>query len=120
MSIFNYREQPGYFERLKEALRSTKQDLSDKMDQIFGTADSPITEDQIEDLENILISADIGVQTTLELTERIRDKTRGQRILTSYLYIHQPCFCESFLTLIYWSHSRLHRPNLEGPSCEIL
>lgn len=84
MSIFNYREQPGYFERLKEALKSTKQDLGDKIDQIFGTADSPITEDQIEDLENILISADIGVQTTLELTERIRDKTRGQRILTSY------------------------------------
>ncbi|MDA2937448.1 signal recognition particle-docking protein FtsY, partial [Acidobacteria bacterium AH-259-A15] len=84
MSIFNYREQPGYFERLKEALKSTKQDLSDKIDQIFGTADSPITEDQMEDLENILISADIGVQTTLELTERIRGKTRGQRILTSY------------------------------------
>ncbi|MDA2923735.1 signal recognition particle-docking protein FtsY [Acidobacteria bacterium AH-259-L09] len=84
MSIFNYREQPGYFERLKEALKSTKHDLSDKIDQIFGTADSPITEDQMEDLENILISADIGVQTTLELTERIRDKTRGQRILTSY------------------------------------
>lgn len=84
MSIFNYREQPGYFKRLREALGETKRDLSHELNRVLKTAESPITEDQLEDLENILIAADVGVQTTLDLTGKVREKTRGQRILTSY------------------------------------
>lgn len=83
MSIFNYREQPGYFARLKEALKTTKEDLGRKIDQIMGTADSPITEAQLEELENVLIGADIGVETSLELIDRIREETRGRPYLTS-------------------------------------
>lgn len=82
MSIFNYQEQPGYFKRLKEALQTTKDDLGHKMNQVMGTAESPVTEDQLEELENILISADIGVQTTLEIVEKMREETRGQRVVT--------------------------------------
>ena len=82
MSIFNYQEQPGYFKRLKEALQTTKEDLGHKMNQVMGTAESPVTEDQLEELENILISADIGVQTTLEIVEKMREETRGQRVVT--------------------------------------
>ncbi len=84
MSIFNYQEQPGYFKRLKEALQTTKDDLGHKMNQVMGTAESPVTEDQLEELENILIGADIGVQTTLEIVEKMREETRGQRIMTRH------------------------------------
>ncbi len=83
MSLFHYRDQPGYFKRLTDALKDTTQDFGRKLDQILGTAESPITEVQIEDLENILIGADVGVSTTLKLTERIRESTQGQRVLTS-------------------------------------
>ena len=48
----------------------------------MGTAESPVTEDQLEELENILIGADIGVQTTLEIVEKMREETRGQRVVT--------------------------------------
>ncbi len=82
MSIFHYQEQPGYFKRLKEALQTTKDDLDHKMNQVMGTAESPVTEDQLEELENILFGADIGVQTTLEIVEKMREETRGQRIIT--------------------------------------
>ncbi len=82
MSIFNYQEQPGYFKRLKEALETTRDDLGQKINQVMGTTESPITEDQLEELENILISADIGVQTTLEIVEKMREETRGQRVVT--------------------------------------
>ncbi len=82
MSIFSYQEQPGYFKRLKEALETTKDDLGQKMNQVMGTTESPLTEDQLEELENILISADIGVQTTLEIVEKMREETRGQRVVT--------------------------------------
>ena len=84
MSLFHYQEQPGHFKRLTEALKDTTQAFGRKLDQILGTAESPITEEQIEDLEDILIGADVGVQTTLKLTERIRESTRGQRVLTSH------------------------------------
>jgi fused signal recognition particle receptor len=83
MSIFNYREKPGYFRRLKEALSVTKQDLGDQIDDLFGTSKSRITEDQLEDLESILISCDIGVETTLEIVDQIREKTRGMPYVTS-------------------------------------
>jgi len=82
MSIFNYQEQPGYFQRLKEALETTRDDLGQKMNQVMGTTESPVTEEQLEELENILISADIGVQTTLEIVEKMREETRGQRVVT--------------------------------------
>lgn len=84
MSIFNYQEKPGYFKRLKDALSTTKEDLSFKINQLAGTADSPITEDQLDELEQILISADLGVQTTLEIVDRLRQETRGSRYVTRF------------------------------------
>ena len=83
MNIFSYQEQPGYFKRLKEALKVTKGEISQQIDQVMGTADSPITESQLEDLENVLIGADIGVQTSLAILETVREETRGQTVLSS-------------------------------------
>lgn len=84
MSIFNYREQPGYFSRLKSALQSTKEDLNFKINQLAGTSESPITEEQLEQLEELLIGADLGVQTTMEIVERLREETRSNRFVTSH------------------------------------
>jgi fused signal recognition particle receptor len=84
MSLFNYREKPGYFSRLKDALKTTKDDLTYKINELTGTSDSPITSDQIDELEAILVSADIGVQTTMEIVERIEEETRGNRFITSH------------------------------------
>ncbi|GAB4109490.1 MAG: signal recognition particle-docking protein FtsY [Acidobacteriota bacterium] len=84
MSIFNYREKPGYFQRLKEALKSTKEDLSHRISQLTGSAESPVTDEQIEELEAALLGADIGVQTTAQIIEKIRRETAGTRVITSY------------------------------------
>jgi fused signal recognition particle receptor len=81
MSLFSYRKTPGYFERLKEALKTTKDDLSFKINQISGTGESPLSDDQLDDLESVLIGADLGVETTLNVVERIRRETRGDRFL---------------------------------------
>ena len=59
MSIFNYKQEPGYFRRLTDALKTTKEDLSYKLEQISGSTESPITEDQIDELKSVLIGADI-------------------------------------------------------------
>ena len=83
MSIFHYQEDPGYLKRLSEALRLSKEEITEKIDETLGRAESPITEVQLEDLEQILISADIGVRMTMQIIERIREETRGPGLLTS-------------------------------------
>lgn len=84
MSIFNYEQQKnkGYFSRLGEALKSTKEDLTWKLQQVSGTAESRISEDQLEDIEEILIGADIGVSTASEIIDLIKDETRSRRFIT--------------------------------------
>lgn len=84
MSLFSYRESPGYFKRLKDALKTTKEDLTHKINELTGSSESPITPDQIEELEGILLSADVGVQTTLDIVAKIEDETRGNRFVTSH------------------------------------
>ncbi len=84
MSIFQYQETKGYFTRLKEALRVTKEDLSHRINQVMGTGSSAITDTQLEHLEEILIGCDIGVTTTLEILERARRETADDRFLTSF------------------------------------
>jgi fused signal recognition particle receptor len=84
MSLFNYRERPGYFARLKDALKTTKDDLSHSINRMTGRAESPVTEEQIEDLEAALIGADIGVETAVSVIDQIRAATAGERVLTSH------------------------------------
>lgn len=83
MSLFHYRGRPGHFKRLAEVFKDKTRGFGDRLDQIFGTADSPITDEQIEDVENILLSADVGVQTTFKLIEKIKESTQEKRVLTS-------------------------------------
>jgi len=84
MSIFNYepKKKTGYFSRLGEALRGTKEDLAWKLRQISGTGESQISEAQLEDIEEILISADIGVVTAVEIVDLIKEETRNRRFVT--------------------------------------
>jgi len=84
MSIFNYNQQKktGYFSRLGEALKSTKEDLTWKLQQVSGNAESRISEEQLEDIEEILIGADIGVSTVSEIIDLIKEETRTRKFIT--------------------------------------
>ncbi len=84
MSIFRYTEKKGYFARLKEALQVTGDDFRHRINQAMGTGTSRVSESQLENLEEILIGSDIGVQTSLEIVEQIREKSRGDRYVTSF------------------------------------
>ena len=84
MGISNYEKKSGHLRRLRRSLSGTKRQFSLQLNRIFNVTESPITESQIEDLEDLLITADIGVNTTLQLIENVREKTKGQKSLTSY------------------------------------
>lgn len=69
----------GFFEKLKSGLTKTRDNLTDKMNEVFKLAVT-IDEDLYEELEEILITSDIGVNTSVEIIERLRAKIRKEKI----------------------------------------
>ncbi len=67
-------ESGGYFKRLKERLSKTRQKISDGLVNIFSGKKS-IDDDMLEELEELLITSDIGVQTANDLIKSISKKT---------------------------------------------
>ncbi len=69
----------AFFERLRAGLRRTKEALFGKIDAIFR-AFVRIDEDFFEELEETLITADVGVETTLYILETLRNTLKDKRI----------------------------------------
>lgn len=64
----------GFLDRLKSGLSKTRQSLSTRFDTILS-ANRKIDEDVLEEIEEVLITSDIGVPTTMELMQRIGKKS---------------------------------------------
>ncbi len=84
MNLFRSKESPGYLGLLKQALQATREGLTQKLDRLLGAGESPITEEQLEEMEHALIAADIGVETAMELIERVRESTRGSESVSAF------------------------------------
>lgn len=67
------------FERLKQGLTKAKQGITDRIDEVLKSY-TKIDEELLEDLEEILITADVGVNTTMDIIERLRDKIKQKGI----------------------------------------
>ncbi|WP_291652010.1 signal recognition particle-docking protein FtsY [Clostridium sp.] len=67
------------FDNLKSGLSKTKDALTDKINETLKLAIT-IDEDLYEELEEILIMSDIGMDTTLEIIERLKAKIRKEKI----------------------------------------
>lgn len=71
-----------FFDRLKAGLAKTRDAFMGKIDKLFQ-AFVRIDEDFFEELEELLYSADIGVETTEEILERLRTTVKEQRLTDS-------------------------------------
>ena len=69
----------GFFDKLKEGLFKTKDAITKKVDVLFKKF-IKVDEDLFDELEELLISADIGVNTTEEILEELRDSVKEKRI----------------------------------------
>lgn len=69
----------GFFSRLKEGLSKTREVFVQKIDALV-TGHRPIDERFYEELEEILIQADVGVDTSVELVEKLRRVVNERRI----------------------------------------
>lgn len=72
----------GFFDRIKEGLVKTRDQFSSQIKNLF-TANVKIDDDLYEELEEILISADIGMDSTLDIVDSLRDEIKKQSIKES-------------------------------------
>ena len=71
----------GFFDRLKKGLNKTRENLTNKIEKIIiGYAD--IDDDLLDELEETLIMADVGVQTTDKLMTAVRKGIKKKEINT--------------------------------------
>lgn len=82
-------EKKGFFARLKEGLTKTRNNIVRGIDSVFSGF-SHIDEDFYEELEEILIMGDIGVNATEAILERLREQVREN-------HIKEPADCREFL-----------------------
>ena len=69
----------GFFEKLKNGLFKTKSAIVGKIDNLFKSF-RKVDEDLFDELEELLISADIGVNTTEEILDELRDNVKENKI----------------------------------------
>ena len=72
----------GFFEKIKQGLAKTRDALSHTLGGIF-TGFSEIDDDFYDELEESLILADLGVETAVKATDRLRKTIKEQRLKTT-------------------------------------
>ena len=75
----NDSEEKGFFSRLKNGLSRTRQGFVDKLGDLFNRYNA-IDDELFEELEELLIQADVGVETTLQLVEDLQERAREEEI----------------------------------------
>lgn len=69
----------GFFEKLKKGLEKTRNDFADRINEVFSLAVT-IDDDMYDELEEVLITSDVGYDTTTEIIEALKEKIRVEKI----------------------------------------
>ncbi len=69
----------GFFSKIKEGLKKTKQSISDGVTSIINSF-TKIDEELFEELEELLVMSDIGVHTATEICDILRSKVKENGI----------------------------------------
>ena len=72
-------EKKGFFSRLVSGLSKTRKSIASGLDSIFSGF-SKIDDDFYEELEEILIMGDLGVDTTMNIIDDLQDKVKEEKI----------------------------------------
>jgi fused signal recognition particle receptor len=69
----------GLFSRMKQAVARTRESLSARIETVVALTRT-VDEQTLENLESVLLTSDLGVQTTTAILEALRDRARHQAI----------------------------------------
>ena len=67
------------FEKIKQGLSRTRRSLGDRLGSVLGGR-RKVDDELLEELEEVLLEADVGVSATMEIVEALRDERFGQEI----------------------------------------
>jgi fused signal recognition particle receptor len=70
---------PSFFERMKQAVTRTRETLSERIDQALAFT-KEIDRGTLDELEAVLITADLGSKTTQEILGKLREKADRKQI----------------------------------------
>ena len=69
----------SFFEKLKNGLEKTKSSIFGQVNNLFK-AFVKVDEDLLEELEELLIAADVGFESTEEIIEKLRERIKDERL----------------------------------------
>lgn len=69
----------NFFDKLKAGLDKARKDMTDKIDGLLKSY-SKIDEELFDDLEEILVTADVGINTTMEIIDRLKDRVKEEKV----------------------------------------
>ncbi len=72
----------GLFDRLKSGLEKTRNSFSERVNDIFASF-VKVDEELFEELEEVLITADVGMETSMYIIDTLRDEVKHNRITDS-------------------------------------
>ena len=69
----------GFFEKLKQGMNKTKEAFDEKINNVFSNF-RKVDENFLEELEEILIMSDIGMETSIKIIDNLRNKIKKEKI----------------------------------------
>lgn len=69
----------GFFEKLKQGMNKTKESFNEKINNVFSNF-RKVDEDFLDELEEILIMSDIGMDTSVKIINNLRDRIKKEKI----------------------------------------
>ncbi len=69
----------GFFDKLKNGLNKTKKSFDEKINTVFSSF-RKVDEDFLEELEEILIMSDIGMDTSVKIINHLRERIKKEKI----------------------------------------
>lgn len=69
----------GFFDKLKQGLGKTKNSLNEKINNVFSVF-RKVDEELLEELEEVLVMSDIGIETSEKIINELRTKIKKEKI----------------------------------------
>ena len=69
----------GFFDKLKQGLGKTKSSIDEKINNVFS-AFRKVDEELLEELEEVLVMSDIGMETSVKIIDELRTKIKREKI----------------------------------------
>ena len=99
----------GFFDKLKDGLAKTRNSITEKVNDVLNLAIT-IDDELYEELEEILITADIGVETSIQVIEKLKKKVKENKVKDPTQI--KPCLKEVLVDILGKEEESINSNNL--------